>query len=161
MVPAELAPAQLGSRVKINDVIRPACLPEREFEYTNGDTVKVIGWGITEVGGPKSTVLNEVEIPLVSAETCAASYSRVRNFPFRDSKLPAEIICAGGTDGKDSCNGDSGGPLFFDLSRGTGLNREYLLVGIVSTGVNCGTDIPAIYTRVEDYFHWILDKLSL
>jgi len=58
-------------------------------------------------------------------------------------------ICAGGNIGEDSCVGDSGGPLW--------VNRESSLVlyGIVSWGVGCASDYPALYTRVSSYVEWI------
>jgi secreted trypsin-like serine protease len=64
-------------------------------------------------------------------------------------------ICAGyrpktGEQGKDSCTGDSGGP----LTRFTGGKR--VLVGIVSVGVGCAiAGQPAVYTRVSAYEKWI------
>merc|ERR1712050_295600 len=64
------------------------------------------------------------------------------------------ILCAVGVGQKDSCNGDSGGPLFKME------NREWKIYGIVSYGkANCGGgaegDIPAVYANVENYSDWI------
>lgn len=56
-------------------------------------------------------------------------------------------ICAGGEEGKDSCSGDSGGPLMAeDLSNR--LNPYSYLVGVVSFGPRvCGTPgFPGVYT---------------
>jgi secreted trypsin-like serine protease len=60
-------------------------------------------------------------------------------------------MCAGGEGRKDSCNGDSGGPLmYYD-------GKHYQATGIVSFGHdNCGTDkVPGVYTRVSAYNTWI------
>lgn len=54
------------------------------------------------------------------------------------------MICAGVPDGtKDSCFGDSGGPL--TDSKGT-------LIGIVSWGIDCADkNYPGVYTRVASH----------
>ncbi len=45
-------------------------------------------------------------------------------------------ICAGDIDGKDTCKGDSGGPLYI---KGIVNNKtKYILVGITSYGESCG-----------------------
>ena len=75
----------------------------------------------------------------------------------RDDIRQREHICAGGELGKDSCKGDSGGPLI-------GRNGEvspYVLVGVVAAGTKtCGIGAPAIFTRVTHYMGWILDNLN-
>lgn len=54
--------------------------------------------------------------------------------------------------GKDACQSDSGGPLYyFD-----GNTRRLMQVGIVSHGVGCATDIPGVNTRVTSYLLWIV-----
>lgn len=49
----------------------------------------------------------------------------------------------------DACQGDSGSSLqvkHFD---------DFHIVGVTSFGVGCGSDIPAVYTRVSRFVHWI------
>nr|XP_023025007.1 venom protease-like [Leptinotarsa decemlineata] len=63
-----------------------------------------------------------------------------------------------GNDGKDSCTGDSGGPLTraFKID---GKKRSYTF-GIVSYGLkDCGEG-PGIYTRVISFLPWILDNIK-
>lgn len=59
---------------------------------------------------------------------------------------------------KDSCRGDSGGPLMQIANSEYGL--RYYLVGIVSYGHRqCGI-APAVYTKVSAYMSFILDEMN-
>lgn len=74
-------------------------------------------------------------------------------------KIANGQICAGGSDGKDSCRGDSGGPLM--LIERQYMKENYVAVGIVSFGLGCGIrGIPAVYTRVSSYVQWIVDNIE-
>lgn len=68
-------------------------------------------------------------------------------------------MCAGGKNKKDSCSGDSGGPMQVAGS----LNRDIRFVqqGIVSFGPKvCAIEgFPGVYTRVAYYLDWILDNI--
>ena len=57
------------------------------------------------------------------------------------------MICAGYPEGgKDSCNGDGGGPLICDGE----------LQGITSWGIGCAEkERPGVYTRVCNFIDWI------
>mmetsp|Transcript_36345 Transcript_36345/g.60222 ORF Transcript_36345/g.60222 Transcript_36345/m.60222 type:complete len:451 (-) Transcript_36345:167-1519(-) len=63
-------------------------------------------------------------------------------------------ICAGYIEGgKDSCAGDSGGPL---LVRGSSYATQ---IGVTSFGFGCALENnPAVYVRVEKYLSWIFSK---
>jgi secreted trypsin-like serine protease len=93
--------------------------------------------------------LQQLMISYVAMADCA------KNDALKPVSNQAFAICAGyipkkGEAGKDSCTGDSGGP----LSRFTGGKR--VLVGIVSLGVGCAIrGLPGIYTRVSAYDKWI------
>lgn len=55
------------------------------------------------------------------------------------------------TGGKDSCSGDSGGPLWKWNDQ-----KQAVLTGLVSYGKRCASrDLGAIYTRVKKYLNWI------
>lgn len=63
------------------------------------------------------------------------------------------MLCAG-KQGKDSCSGDSGGP----MQIGTG--NQWTQIGIVSWGIGCGKSFyPGVYTRVTEVKEWI-DKIT-
>ena len=125
------------------------------------DVVSVTGWGLTGArkgAGARaldgsvnrgSPVLMQVNLMVFEEATCAA-------VPEYNGFLGAGVICAGSADpGRDSCNGDSGGP----LTRAEG--RERVLVGLVSWGKGCGlAAVPGIYTDVTSYRKWIGDAMA-
>ena len=62
--------------------------------------------------------------------------------------------------GRDSCSGDSGGPLM--IKKRKNLDTFMIQIGVVSWGLNdCGKKgIPGIYTNVRYFLPWILDHLD-
>lgn len=66
------------------------------------------------------------------------------------------MICAGYSEGgKDSCNGDSGGPLKCKYKKNG--RRTLLLIGVVSFGsIPCAeAGKPGVYARVTAVRKWI------
>lgn len=90
-----------------------------------------------------------------SNSECAPTYSTVR------VRIGNGQLCAGGERGKDSCRGDSGGPLMVSYTNSRGDGNWYA-AGIVSFGPTpCGFENwPGIYTRVSNYMQWIVGKLK-
>uniref|UniRef100_A0A6P7GK57 Phenoloxidase-activating factor 1-like n=1 Tax=Diabrotica virgifera virgifera TaxID=50390 RepID=A0A6P7GK57_DIAVI len=132
------------------DNVKPICLPV-DSTLTSRSAI-VAGWGVTE-DGYKSQVLLQVRIPVLPLQECQKIYD---NF----AKITSNQICAGGSNGRDSCGGDSGGPLK-EIGEVNG-KMKFIQHGIVSFGPrNCGTERrPGIYTKVSSYMRWILDNLE-
>jgi hypothetical protein len=91
--------------------------------------------------------LLNVGLPLVATSDCAARWS--------DSKVGEGQICAdfdAGTVRRDSCNGDSGGPINAYDSRGCPIQ-----VGLVSWGhEDCGLiKNYGVYTRISYHAAWL------
>ncbi|EGQ7642426.1 trypsin-like serine protease [Vibrio cholerae] len=115
----------------------------------NGDLLTVIGFGTRkEENGVKSdapTKLHQVDVPFVQIEECrtkGGSYARQGD----------GVFCAG-TAGKDSCSGDSGGPVFFRTNHGL------TQMGVVSWGDGCGrSDKPGVYTKLSAFDTWLNDQ---
>ncbi|KAG1711578.1 hypothetical protein DVH05_008827 [Phytophthora capsici] len=104
-----------------------------------GTMATVLGWGLTE-DRKGSFTLQEVNVGIISNSECNKKY---RN------RITEGMICAGNGNGKDSCNGDSGGPLL----------ANDVLVGLVSWGGKCGSK-AGVYTRltyVMNYINGILN----
>ena len=107
----------------------------------------VMGWGRT-IEARRSNNLKQVSLPIQSDAECRSVLGEYYN---------SGVICAGGVENEDSCNGDSGGPLMIDID---GTLKH---AGIVSFGVveACGTaGIYGGYTRVASYLDWIESKLN-
>merc|ERR1711902_168306 len=62
---------------------------------------------------------------------------------------PSEV-CAGGEVGKDACTGDGGSPLVCQAQSG-----RWTVVGLVSWGIGCASDLPGVYVKVSHYRDWI------
>uniref|UniRef100_A0A2M4BS19 CLIP domain-containing serine protease n=1 Tax=Anopheles marajoara TaxID=58244 RepID=A0A2M4BS19_9DIPT len=138
--------------VQYSDVIRPICLPlstsVRNRNHVGASTYAA-GWGKTETASASDKKL-KVELNIKSQEDCAPIFARGGIF------LKPSQICAGGVRGKDTCSGDSGGPLMRQIS-GT-----WYLLGVVSFGPQkCGTaGVPGVYTNVMEYTDWIKNNIE-
>ena len=105
-----------------------------------GVTAIVTGWGLTQASNPTgSSILQEAPIPIITPQVCAQSFA----------DLTAAMICGGPALGTDSCNGDSGGPLF--VVDGV----RWVQIGIVSFGFRCAAQ-PGVYARVSSLASYIL-----
>lgn len=171
----------MANEVNYTDFIRPICLPlsdKKPSELKTTEYAVVAGWGRTLFGNFRYTLLYEfyldlfhclcffvfnicitarqsnvkkqLAVPLFDFQECA------NKFRSRRIQLIASQFCAGGEYAKDSCDGDSGGPLMHKAEQ----NRWYL-DGIVSFGNRCGlANWPGVYTRVRDYIEWIRNNLK-
>lgn len=106
------------------------------------------GWGLTkETGKDMPKLLMKVSLPLVSQAECERGYP---------GQLNSAMLCAGFPDGKkDSCSGDSGGPLIVDN------NGTALLVGVVSWGEGCARPQRyGVYAKVSAVADWIAQTVQ-
>lgn len=132
------------------DFIKPICLPLANEEARVGESLSVAGWGRTE-RGTSSAIKLKVSVPIKPFSNCANTY-RNAGVILSDSQL-----CAGGENGKDSCTGDSGGPLMHYSSNDP---NQFIVEGVVSFGPECGRKgFPAVYTKVNKYLDWINSRI--
>lgn len=137
---------KLQGRAKLNKAVKLISLPTSDDDPKPGTICTAAGWG-TIANNPYKlpTALMEVNITVIKREICNNKY-HYNGKPV----ITENMICAGAKNGgKDSCNGDSGGPLI--------CNKK--LRGITSFGKSkrCGkADSPGVYTRLaERYLEWI------
>ncbi|KAK4871778.1 hypothetical protein RN001_015902 [Aquatica leii] len=141
----DIAIITLDQQTSFDTYVWPICLPPLNKSYVN-ETVIVAGWGQQNYAGPVSPVLMEVAVPVWDHEKCVDSFTQ---------RITENNICAAAYEGgKDSCLGDSGGPLLYKLNNG-----RWTTIGIVSWGIGCGNkEQPGIYTRVDKYIPWIVGQ---
>ncbi|KAJ8960289.1 hypothetical protein NQ318_004014 [Aromia moschata] len=137
--------------------VRPVCLPTSEDTRTATFNFCVVtGWGFTESYGVSADILQLVTLNMMNLTRCKAVYKGEPRV-----NITYKQLCAGGEkDNKDSCPGDSGGP----MQVASYINDEirYVQQGIVSFGHRfCGTEgYPGVYTRIAYYMDWVLDNLK-
>ncbi|NWH34451.1 GRAA protein, partial [Chloropsis hardwickii] len=136
---------QLNKRAKLNKAVQPIPLPTSDDDPKPGTVCTVAGWGITTSKGKFPTALMEVNITVIKREIC-----NDENHYNGKPVITETMICAGAKNGKkDSCYGDSGGPL----------RCNNVMRGITSFGKpkSCGDpDGPGVYTRLtKRHLEWI------
>lgn len=101
----------------------------------DGAIVRISGWGYTSEGnGQSSNQVRSANVRVFSRNECLQAYGN-------QAKITSTMFCASVPGEKDSCSGDSGGPVVY---RGQ-------VCGIVSWGFGCGRqEFPGVYTNVAN-----------
>nr|XP_012221822.1 PREDICTED: venom serine protease 34-like isoform X1 [Linepithema humile] len=142
----DIAVVTVNSIINFSEEVGPACLPfQHRFDSFAGNYVDLLGWGTTEFGGMKSSTLQKVMVSVITYRECHRYYPG----------LLYSQLCTYG-EGKDACQFDSGGPVLWQNPT----TKREVLVGIISYGIACGNNEPAINTRVGSYVDWILEVTS-
>lgn len=142
------APAQSPRQVLLPNAMRPEYLQDKKMST-------VIGFGLVEaqpisgphVGGTSERLL-QVDLPIVAQQACIQRHGA--------AAITDAALCAGYQEGKkDSCNGDSGGPLFVRSP-----NLEPVQVGVVSWGPGCAQpNAVGVYASVGYFENWIRQRV--
>lgn len=122
----------------------------------------ISGWGYTEKSLQISDVLMHALVPYLNQTECITKFNDLRSrISGIDFALTDTHLCAGGYDRRDTCYGDSGGPLTYPADNDAGKPRTFQH-GIISAGFQCSViqPYPGIYTRIDKFMEWILDNLS-
>jgi trypsin len=106
--------------------------------WAPGSPVDISGWGLRgESAADTEDSLRATTVNIVDDPSCSAAYGS--DFD------PGTMVCAAAA-GRDTCSGDSGGPLQASIGAGS-----YRLVGITGWGEGCAEPgFPGVYTRVAD-----------
>ncbi|XP_077483540.1 uncharacterized protein LOC144093736 [Amblyomma americanum] len=137
---------RMSRRVRFTENIRPICLPKSPDESFIGKLATVVGWGTLSFGGPSSSILRQVSLPIWDNKECKSKFTQA---------IPKIFLCAGTTEGgQDACQGDSGGPLMLESD-----TTQWTLIGVVSWGIKCAEKgLPGVYTRITEFLGWIYEN---
>jgi uncharacterized protein (TIGR03382 family) len=114
--------------------------------FNNAMQVHLVGFGSTDLSGQgANTRLNEIMVPITDKDCSNPAAGCVAAI------APGGEFIAGGNN-KDSCNGDSGGPVYLDTPNGP------VVIGAVSRALegattSCGEG--GIYVRTDKVVQWI------
>ncbi|TDG42752.1 hypothetical protein AWZ03_010830 [Drosophila navojoa] len=134
------------------------CLPSPEASFESSRCT-VTGWGKRSSNDKDyPNILKNIELPFVERNKCE-NQLRYNTRLGRYFELHESFVCAGGERDRDACFGDGGAPLVCPMTNGS---TRYQLVGMVSWGLDCGTEnVPGVYTNVQEMIPWIMEHLKL
>jgi secreted trypsin-like serine protease len=146
----------------VNETLFPPIKLNRNTEKPeDDDELMLIGFGDTFTGANSlPEFLQKVKVNVLPYDNCKLKYD-LRGENVTDKLELCAAIFGGG---KDSCDGDSGGPIFKKKVRRTRNKRgkvkrkivKYVQVGITSWGMECGDSrFPGVYTRTAAASDWI------
>ncbi|KAL7042173.1 hypothetical protein ACKWTF_001046 [Chironomus riparius] len=142
----DIALLRLNQNVEFNEYVHPICLPTKQYDEPKAI---VSGFGKTSFYDPISDKLLKVTVDKFSNFKCKELYDER---PIYEKTM----LCYGHyNETKDSCEGDSGGPL--QVSNQHQVSCTYMQIGIVSFGPRlCGSKgVPGVYVNVFNYIDWI------
>ncbi|XP_060809287.1 phenoloxidase-activating factor 2 [Amyelois transitella] len=151
-----IALLRLERPLELAEHINVVCMPRQGESFDESKGCVANGWGKNQFGlkGRYAVILKKVEIDMVQHERCNQLLKKTRlGSKF---KLHSSFVCAGGEEGKDTCQGDGGAPLACPIG-----GDRYKLSGLVSWGIGCGgKDVPAVYANVPAFRQWVDDKMA-
>ncbi|KAM5237888.1 complement factor D [Ctenodactylus gundi] len=135
----DLVLLQLAEKAEQGPAVRPAPLQRQDSDVTPGTLCDVAGWGVVSHAGRRPDLLQHVSLRVLDRATCNLR-------AHHDGAVTARMMCAE-SNRRDSCKGDSGGPL----------TCKGVVEGVVTSGSRvCGNrKKPGIYTRVASYVAWM------
>ena len=160
MVNVEVFPENIRvrGRYTYNDIavltLKNPIQPNNDVQYAVLHTRNIIGrydviaygWGVPQIGGPRSEKLLKTRLKTISNYECYKRFFKRADDTPDTSILDLKIICAKALN-RSTSPGDSGGPL--TLPNGN-------LVGIIScTVLQALTNIPACFVRIYSYLNFI------
>ncbi|CAH2100553.1 unnamed protein product [Euphydryas editha] len=133
------------------------CLPPQDLRVSEGATCVSTGWGKNRFGksGRYQSIMKKVQLPVISNDNCQSALRKTRLS--KHFTLNPRFMCAGGEAGKDACQGDGGSPLVCRIEPNT---DRYMQSGIVAWGIDCGTEVPGVYTNISVFRQWVDENVK-
>ncbi|XP_075974836.1 trypsin CFT-1-like [Anticarsia gemmatalis] len=134
----DIAIMQTGNAISYNDVVRPGSFAGPNSNIPDDTAVWAAGWGRTGPNDGNSEQLKHVQLWTMNQAACLQHWGNIDD----------DMICVQAREeNTGQCNGDSGGPLYFNN----------VVIGVLSFGGNvCGVrENPTVSMRVSRYIHWI------
>jgi secreted trypsin-like serine protease len=125
---------------------------------TEADNIRLVGFGNTDLNGSFGYGVKRMAegVPITSIDCSGPSDAEEHGC------VPGTEIVAGMRGlNKDTCTGDSGGPLYV---QGKGEDGDYYLLGATSRAEKLGVNMcgdGGIYTRVDKFVSWIESKTKI
>ncbi|XP_044012217.1 venom serine protease 34-like isoform X1 [Aphidius gifuensis] len=140
----DIAIITIDGVIEFNQFVGPVCLPFQHYRDSfAGALVSLLGWGTTGFASAPSSVLQSTEVSVVTNKDCSNSFPQVQNTQ----------MCTYARN-RDSCQMDSGGPVLWKNPS----TKRLVLVGIISSGTDCGGASPGVNTRVGSFMDFIWDQ---
>ncbi|KAM8707118.1 hypothetical protein ACLKA7_011250 [Drosophila subpalustris] len=148
----DIAIVQLDRGVRFSVYKLPACLPFEDGKRI--DSFIATGWGHTKFAGVSSSRLLKVKLDGFDGDCSTAE--DIDELP--NGYNTSTQLCIGSSERKDTCNGDSGGPVVVYHADYPCMHH---VMGITSSGIGCGIpNVPSLYTRVHFYLDWIKHEIA-
>uniref|UniRef100_A0A182P8Z8 Peptidase S1 domain-containing protein n=1 Tax=Anopheles epiroticus TaxID=199890 RepID=A0A182P8Z8_9DIPT len=159
----DIALIRLERPVQLTKLIRPACLwttTEHPFDHLIAScwhvchALNTSGFGKRNSSDTEpSPKQRKVQLRQFPRKNCSRIFENLYH-----ETLPGELCFGSNGEGKDTCRGDSGGPLQLMTNETT---CTFHLVGVTASGAFCGDRISiGIYTDVAYYLDWIEENES-
>ncbi|CAH1794826.1 unnamed protein product [Owenia fusiformis] len=144
---SDIALVKLTEVVQQGDRVSFACLPETDVAA--GRMCYATGMGETQ-GTCCIGKMKQVAVPVIDQKVCNGT-------DYFNGDITNSMMCAGyAQGGRDSCKGDSGGPL------NCMVENRWMVQGVVSWGIGCAEkNKPGIYTNVVRYVDWIKRTIAI
>jgi secreted trypsin-like serine protease len=145
----DIALVQLSSDVPENFAKNIGFMEIEDRGVPMGSKLMAMGWGLRPSGSQPENLL-KVQLQIVTGENCLAHGEFVESM----------MICIGQGDRKDTCAGDSGGPVVYKEHEN---DERWIGVGVVSFGgPGCGNQgVRGTYTKLSTYRPWIQEFVPI
>lgn len=132
--------------------------PIRSFRFKGSPFVA--GWGKLEEGGKTSSVLMQIQVPIIDYKVCRKIYEKIERTVINEDRFGEMDMCAGMKEGLGTCEGDSGGALMMPIEIERNGTFHFYQIGLVAYAAGCGRKIPTVYTRIQYYIDWIQTRIQ-